>query len=374
MNRAERRNPDRRSCAKRIALFAFIILGLITCPPIHAQSASLDELTARANQGDPRAQHDLGLLYLEGKAVQADYPAAARWFQLAAAQGDAASEFALGELYEEGAGVPQDFVKAYAWMTRAISKAPGATEYTSRRDSLAAKMTDDQIAEAQQFTGEQTPGENRSATASAKEPQPSETKPASQEPPPPVLQTPPPISAPDETDTFSVVMGFLMIAVIIGTIIFFKVRARGKLSAKPEKMGYRDGFIEARVGVPHAGFRWTGKGCFEVALKNKRGPNDGVFSSFKPHPDTHIEVTDDAVIINKFRLRREQFGPFLPWSTIQTPYNIWDQDLLAYRYGTDHFTIPGWWTKRETLEIASALNRLLDTPPEDLEDPRPTDF
>jgi Sel1 repeat len=125
-----------------------IVFALVFCVIRMSGQESAEDLLAKANQGDPKAQYKLGVLYFEGKSVQPDYPAAARWFEMAALQGHAASQFALGELYEEGAGVPQDFVKAYAWMTRAISNAPGQTDYSSKRDHLVAEMTPGQVDEA----------------------------------------------------------------------------------------------------------------------------------------------------------------------------------------------------------------------------------
>jgi TPR repeat protein len=65
-----------------------------------------------AEQGDARAQNQLGFLYLKGFGVNQDYAEAAKWFRLAADQGFAAAEFYLGVMYEDGLGVRQDYVVA----------------------------------------------------------------------------------------------------------------------------------------------------------------------------------------------------------------------------------------------------------------------
>jgi TPR repeat protein len=49
--------------------------------------------------------------------------------------------------------VPQDFIKAYHWLNLAASRASGENqiEYAEARDALAARMTPDQLAEAQKL-------------------------------------------------------------------------------------------------------------------------------------------------------------------------------------------------------------------------------
>ncbi|MFQ5564708.1 MAG: sel1 repeat family protein, partial [Parvularculaceae bacterium] len=50
-----------------------------------------------------------------------------------------------------GRGVPQDFVEAHKWFNLAASRASGDIRETAakNRDIMAAKMTPEQIAEAQ---------------------------------------------------------------------------------------------------------------------------------------------------------------------------------------------------------------------------------
>ena len=69
--------------------------------------------------------------------------------RLAAKQGYAKAQTALGALYNDGRGVPQDYVKAYMYLD--LGAASGDRLAAKLRDSLAARMTRAQIAEAQQW-------------------------------------------------------------------------------------------------------------------------------------------------------------------------------------------------------------------------------
>jgi len=47
----------------------------------------LNELKKQANNGDARAQYNLGIMYKKGQGVEKDYKEAVKWFELAADQG-----------------------------------------------------------------------------------------------------------------------------------------------------------------------------------------------------------------------------------------------------------------------------------------------
>jgi Sel1 repeat len=52
-----------------------------------------------AEQGDAKAQHNIGVLYANGWGVTQDYAEAMRWYRKAAAQGDSRSQNNVGALY-----------------------------------------------------------------------------------------------------------------------------------------------------------------------------------------------------------------------------------------------------------------------------------
>src|SRR5262245_31279809 len=104
-----------------------------------------------AERGDARAQTLLGFLHEHGRGVPQDYVAAAHWYSFAAAQGDPTEQYLLGLMYDRGHGVPRSHVLAYKWLNLAAARArPAVRKYYQRiRDAVAAKLTPEQVAQAQ---------------------------------------------------------------------------------------------------------------------------------------------------------------------------------------------------------------------------------
>ena len=95
--------------------------------------------------------------YEEGKREwDAGRPAEAlaQW-QAAAGSGDRRAMLELGRLYRRGFGVVQDFIAAHMWLNLAAAR--GDIEAFEEREALAAKMTVQQLAEAQDLAREWTP-------------------------------------------------------------------------------------------------------------------------------------------------------------------------------------------------------------------------
>ena len=87
--------------------------------------AELDvaQLRQLAEQGDARAQTELGERYEDGRdGVQQNYGMAVSWFRRAADQGNANGQAALGFMYENGRGVAQDDGEAVRWYRRAAEQ------------------------------------------------------------------------------------------------------------------------------------------------------------------------------------------------------------------------------------------------------------
>jgi TPR repeat protein len=96
-------------------------------------------------------------MYFKGQGVSRDYDEAAKWYRKAAGHGNANAQFNLATCYERGQGAPQDYVLAYMWFNLAASNMLETEKRTmaeSSRDLIAAKMTPDQIAEAQKLSRE----------------------------------------------------------------------------------------------------------------------------------------------------------------------------------------------------------------------------
>jgi TPR repeat protein len=113
---------------------------------------------ALADKGDARAQVQLGVLAFTGSGgVAKSASEAAKWFRLAADQGHLIAQFNLAVMHERGEGVPQDYVLAHLLYNLAASRA-APLDFHDRaakaRDGLAARMTPEQVAEAQRLARE----------------------------------------------------------------------------------------------------------------------------------------------------------------------------------------------------------------------------
>lgn len=125
---------------------------------------AVDWYQKSADQGNAVAMSRLGNAYLTGTGVTQNYGKAAAWFSRAANQGDPWSQAILGSLYSEGKGVAQDDIEAYKWLN--LAAANGDSHAAELRDTLAQKMTAEQIDEAKKRSSDWLA---RSATHSAAE-------------------------------------------------------------------------------------------------------------------------------------------------------------------------------------------------------------
>ncbi|MBX2868550.1 MAG: sel1 repeat family protein [Acidiferrobacterales bacterium] len=85
-------------------------------------TAALPELLRQSQQGIAWAQTDLGTAYEFGISLQQDYERAAYWYQKAAIQGYAGAQTNLGVLYAQGDGVPYNRSKAIEWLKKAAAQ------------------------------------------------------------------------------------------------------------------------------------------------------------------------------------------------------------------------------------------------------------
>jgi hypothetical protein len=75
-----------------------------------------------AEQGYPRAQYFVGVMYSNGRGVPQDYAEAVKWYRLAAEQGNPDAQNNFGFSYQNGHGVPQDYAEAVKWYRRAADQ------------------------------------------------------------------------------------------------------------------------------------------------------------------------------------------------------------------------------------------------------------
>src|SRR5665213_1438993 len=75
-----------------------------------------------AIQGNPVAQNNLGIMYLDGKGVPQNTSEAVRYLSLSAAAGSSLGQNNLGGLYRDGKGVPRDYARAARWFAASASQ------------------------------------------------------------------------------------------------------------------------------------------------------------------------------------------------------------------------------------------------------------
>ncbi len=98
-------------------------------------------------QGHGQAQCNLGVMYQNGWGVTQSDEEAARLFTLAAEQGVTEAQIAVGRMFSLDYSDAYDPVQAYKWFS--IATLMENIEAGVKRDTIAAKMTAEQISEAQ---------------------------------------------------------------------------------------------------------------------------------------------------------------------------------------------------------------------------------
>ena len=116
-------------------------------------ATALREWTPLAEQGDAGMQYFVGMMYQEGVfGVLQDHKAAVKWYTLSARQGYANAQYNLGWMYYKGQGVIKDYVYSHMWHN--IASSNGREKAGEYRDSLAKKLTPQQLERAQQLARE----------------------------------------------------------------------------------------------------------------------------------------------------------------------------------------------------------------------------
>jgi TPR repeat protein len=124
----------RGTAMKPLCIFMLITLLMVSAdcgeqkPP-----ANVGEKGARwvkdAEAGNPEAEFNLGLVYLQGDGTPKDAAKAAAWLEKSALQGYAEAQFRLGRMYARGEGVPADPAKAFAWTERAAGQGHAEAQF-----------------------------------------------------------------------------------------------------------------------------------------------------------------------------------------------------------------------------------------------------
>ena len=98
---------------------------IVPDPSVDVTQLDVAQLRPMAEQGDARAQTELGERYEDGRGVAQDYQTAVSWFRRAAEQGHAPGQAALGYMYSYGRGVARDDAEAVRWFRLAAEQGNG---------------------------------------------------------------------------------------------------------------------------------------------------------------------------------------------------------------------------------------------------------
>ena len=88
-----------------IALFlcaASLLPQAMAATPADVARKSFQETKAKAEEGDVKAQYNLGYMYANGQGVPKDAAEAYKWYRKAADQGSAPAQYNLGYMYANG--------------------------------------------------------------------------------------------------------------------------------------------------------------------------------------------------------------------------------------------------------------------------------
>ncbi len=83
---------------------------------------AFDYILESAKLGYEKAEHSVGLFYLDGIVVEKDFTQAAHWIEKSANKGYVESQCLLGMFFLDGAGVEQDIEKGIYWIKKSAEK------------------------------------------------------------------------------------------------------------------------------------------------------------------------------------------------------------------------------------------------------------
>lgn len=113
-----------------------------------------------AEKGDLNAQSSLAEMYYSGEVVSKDYAKAFQMFANLAEHGVLSAYCPLAEMYYQGRGTTQDNIQAFKWISLCIYYFHPEISYEKElnlSNEIAAKMTPEQIEEAQRLASEFKP-------------------------------------------------------------------------------------------------------------------------------------------------------------------------------------------------------------------------
>jgi len=117
----------------------------------HDYVKALAQLIPAAENGDVRAQTNLGSIYYYGLGISTNFEKAFRWYHAAALQGEFNAQIGLAIMYIKGQQVQPDPTIAYMWLTLAMDEMPPGNDHdrvAANRDYLGSQMTAGELRKA----------------------------------------------------------------------------------------------------------------------------------------------------------------------------------------------------------------------------------
>ncbi|HSC81350.1 MAG TPA: tetratricopeptide repeat protein [Chitinolyticbacter sp.] len=115
-------------------LLCTLVVAATAAPAEEQENQSeIEQLTEKANGGDPIYQFGLGLAYESGLGVPKDMKRAIHWYLTAAEQGYDKAQYRLGQIYINAQGVPRDFAEAARWHLKAAEQGNASAQFAIGR-------------------------------------------------------------------------------------------------------------------------------------------------------------------------------------------------------------------------------------------------
>ena len=106
------------------------------------------EWTQVAQDGNARAQYNLGWMHANGRGIAQDFQEAIKWYTKSAEQGNVNAQYNLGNLYLRGQGATQNDNLAFSWFIKAAEQGDAPAQYNLGRMYLLGKGGDKNFLEA----------------------------------------------------------------------------------------------------------------------------------------------------------------------------------------------------------------------------------
>jgi len=155
--------PVMRDCRAVVRAVVFVLFALVLVvgsgawQTAAARSMTFADWLPMAQEGNPEAQCQIGVAYLNGTGVSQDFTRGLYWLVKSADAGYAYARFVLADVFNRGyAGQPVNYEKVYYYASLAAASSALPEKYRDRavklRDSSAKQLRPAQVTRIQTMT------------------------------------------------------------------------------------------------------------------------------------------------------------------------------------------------------------------------------